>query len=135
MKWLFGLLFSVVVEVLFGLFSPRVVEERLTQAFQQGKANLLSPILAEEISLRVGTRPRQIVSRTQAINILKRFFDQHPPSRFVILHRGTAEGNQAYWIAHYFTGKNAVYRVYVVARKERSEQYQVYELRITPARP
>lgn len=71
---------------------------------------------------------RGIYSKSQAEQILKRFFDQHPPQSFELEHQGYSNSGSKFAVGKYTDTGDETFRLSIFAKKNEGI-YQVHELR------
>lgn len=69
-----------------------------------------------------------IFSQSQAEQILRRFFDKHPPTRFELRHQGYSSTGSKFAVGNYTDTGDETFRVSIFAKKNEGI-YQIHELR------
>ncbi len=95
---------------------------------QAGNAEALGQHLDQRIELALPGFD-DLVNRDQAIRNLNRFFGQHTPSGFEIVHTGTAQSNGAHYCIGNLRTSTGTYRVYIYTRRT-GQSDKIQELRI-----
>lgn len=91
-------------------------QSEIQQAFQQGKAELLSPYLSNEIELCIGNK-EQTLAKAKAIQDIQTFFSSSPVKSFKAMHSGGAEDQSTSYYIGNLTTEKGEYRVYVYYKK------------------
>lgn len=94
--------------------------------FKTGNSNALSAYFFTKIELQV-LNNENVYSKTQAEQIVKRFFDQNKPVDFVILHQ-SQKNDSEYAIGTLHTSKGR-FRVSFLIKNQDNKQY-IYQLSI-----
>lgn len=69
-----------------------------------------------------------IFSQSQAEQILRRFFDKHPPAGFELRHQGYSSTGSKFAVGNYTDTGDETFRVSIFAKKNEGI-YQIHELR------
>ncbi len=119
--FLFSILFSV------GLFSQAPVEDQVVSALKSGNSKELAKTFIPNLDLTV-KGAGDVYSKAQAEQILRKFFDEHPPVDMVIEHSGVSKFGDKYFIG-ILRSKNGYFRVTFFLKKT-EDTFQVKQLRI-----
>jgi hypothetical protein len=110
-----------------GLRAQDAVKDQVVQAMKTGNTKELAAQFIPNIDLTVKDAS-DIYSRTQAEQILRKFFNEHPPVDMVIEHKGESKFGDKYYIGILRT-RTGYFRV-TFFLKRTEETYQVKQLRI-----
>lgn len=105
---------------------PKEIIKKTADAIQVGDAELLSKYFYKTIELEL-LGEENFYSQTQAVQLMKNFFEKNKPVKFTISHQGVKDLS-AFAIGKLQT-KNAVYRVSVFLKTEEGKSY-IHQLRI-----
>ncbi len=107
----------------------------LIKTFQSGDVTPLEKWLSTSTWVKPWDGNKNQFSKQQTIMLLKEFFKKYPPASFKIIHSGSAEGEQFYWICKFEDQQQHRFRIYVLARKIKdgpsTSSLKIVELRIT----
>lgn len=110
---------------------PEAVVERVQSAFEDGNADLLLDDAADRVEVSLpGTRA--YYSRSQAMYVLREFFDNHGPRRFATKDVSTA--GTSFFITGRFWHVRSEQPFSVYTRFSGTDQAQLQEVRIEPVR-
>ena len=102
------------------------VPEGIVLSFKAGNAAELSKFFHDNVELIILDK-EDVYSRSQAEQIIRKFFSEHKPQNFKIIHQG-GKDNSRYAICSLETpGKT--YRVYFLMKKQDGSPY-IHQLRI-----
>lgn len=107
--------------------AQNAVAEQATKYIQAGNAKDLAGLFAESLDLVVETTD-EIVSKSQAEQILKKFFTNNTPKTFKIVHQGTTGLDIDYLIGELDTS-TGVYKVTINVKKA-GETLVIHRFRI-----
>lgn len=110
-----------------GLQAQDVTRDKVVQAMRTGNATDLAAQFIPNIDLTV-KETSEVYSRSQAEQIIRKFFNDHPPVDLVIEHRGVSKFGDKYFIGILRT-RNGYFRVTFFLKKN-GDQMQVKQLRI-----
>lgn len=82
-------------------------ESIVVNAFKKGDAAKIASYFSDNVDLSISEK-ENLYSKSQAQQILKSFFDKHPPKDFKVLHKGKS-GSSEYFIGELEADKS--YRV------------------------
>ena len=117
---IFGFLFVSYVSV------PMLPEEIIT-SFKKGDSKLLFKYFNQNIELAIPGNNNNIYSRSQAQQIMGRFFDKNIPEKFTILSNETKKDSN-YVIATLVT-RNGSFRVYMLLKEnDRNKLIQLLKI-------
>ena len=100
--------------------------DSINAAFKNGDVSVLTLNMNETVELVI-LEKENIYSKTQAEQILKRFFSNHKPVGFEVLHNGGSKNSQ-YYIGSLKTEKGT-FRVYYLL-KNKDGKSRIFQLRI-----
>lgn len=121
---------SFLLLVATGLFAQNDITDQVVGYIKTANVKELSKHFADNIDLAVDDTD-DIVSRAQAEQILKKFFDKNQPKNFTIKHKGTTQLGIEYRIGDLETsGGN--FKVNINLKKV-GDIYQIHQFRIEPA--
>ena len=98
----------------------------ISQAIQTGNARELAKQLDSNVEITIMDK-EATYSRAQAEMVLRRFFEDHPPVSFEMIHKGSSKEGSKYGIGQLAT-KNGGFRTYVFA-KAIEDVYLIQEIR------
>ncbi|HOZ40770.1 MAG: DUF4783 domain-containing protein [Flavobacteriales bacterium] len=110
-----------------GLQAQDVTRDKVVQAMRTGNATDLAAQFIPNIDLTV-KETSEVYSRSQAEQIIRKFFNDHPPVDLVIEHSGVSKFGDKYFIGILRT-RNGYFRVTFFLKKN-GDQMQVKQLRI-----
>jgi hypothetical protein len=125
MNRLLVLLLTLVLAL--GLQAQDVTRDKVVQAMRTGNATELAAQFIPNIDLTV-KETSEVYSRSQAEQIIRKFFNDHPPVDLVIEHSGVSKFGDKYFIGILRT-RNGYFRVTFFLKKT-GEVMQVKQLRI-----
>jgi hypothetical protein len=125
MNRLLVLLLTLVITL--GLQAQDVTRDKVVQAMRTGNATELAAQFIPNIDLTV-KETSEVYSRSQAEQIIRKFFNDHPPVDLVIEHSGVSKFGDKYFIGILRT-RNGYFRVTFFLKKT-GEVMQVKQLRI-----
>ncbi len=99
----------------------------ITKALNTGNASILAEHFDENVELIV-LDEEGIYGKSQAAQIVKKFFSEYPPKSFKLVHQGTNNKSLHYCIGDMMIGKET-YRVSFYLKKV-GDQYLIQELGI-----
>lgn len=105
---------------------PKDVIKKAADAIQVGDAELLSKNFYKTIEIEILSE-ENFYSQTQAVQLLKNFFEKNKPVKFTISHQGVKDLS-AFAIGQLQT-KNATYRISIFLKTEDSKSY-IHQIRI-----
>lgn len=114
-----------------GLHAQDATKDRVLQAMKTGNAKELAATFIPNIDLTV-KESSDVYSRAQAEQILRKFFNDHPPVDLVIEHSGVSKFGDKYFIGILRT-RNGYFRTTFFLKKG-EEDFQVKQLRIETSR-
>ena len=123
----FALLFAFVLSFI-GVQAQEVVRDQVMQAMKTGNSRDLAAHFIPNIDLTVKDNA-DVYSKAQAEQILRKFFNDHPPVDMVIEHSGVSKFGDKYFIGILRT-RNGYFRVTFFLKKMENEVMQVKQLRI-----
>jgi len=104
------------------------VADDIEQIFLKADHVRLGRMFASTVQLELLKNTGQW-SSTQAMYIVKEFFDNHPVKSFEVLQFGTNKSNNTF-LAGLYTTESAIFDVYVVLRKDESGKLCVSKLNV-----
>ena len=110
-----------------GLFSQDVVKDQVVEALRSGNSKDLSALFIANIDLTV-KETADVYSKAQAEQILRKFFNDHPPVGMVIEHSGVSKSGDKYFIGILRTTTGYFRTTFFLKRVD--ESFQVKQLRI-----
>jgi hypothetical protein len=125
---MFRILHIVLASLLtFGLSAQDVVKDKVVQSMKTGNSKELAATFIPNIDLTVkGTS--EVYSRAQAEQILRKFFNDHPPVDLVIEHSGVSKFGDKYYIGILRTRTGYFRTTFFLKKTE--QDFQVKQLRI-----
>ncbi|MDQ3100357.1 MAG: DUF4783 domain-containing protein [Bacteroidota bacterium] len=120
------LLFAFVLSLL-GVQAQEVVKDKVVEAMKTGNSRDLAAHFIPNIDLTVKDNA-DVYSKAQAEQILRKFFNDHPPVDMVIEHSGVSKFGDKYFIGILRT-KSGYFRVTFFLKKMETNM-QVKQLRI-----
>ncbi len=121
------LLFLASVALSFGLQAQDDVNDKVVHAMKTGNPKELASTFIPNIDLTV-KETSDVYSRAQAEQILRKFFNDHPPVDLVIEHSGVSKFGDKYFIGILRT-RSGYFRVTFFLKKS-EEELHVKQLRI-----
>jgi hypothetical protein len=122
-----ALLFLVSIVLTLGLSAQDAVKDKVVQSMKAGNPKELVSTFIPNIDLTV-KETNDVYSRAQAEQILRKFFNDHPPVDLVIEHSGVSKFGDKYFIGILRT-RTGYFRVTFFLKKNEDE-LQVKQLRI-----
>lgn len=112
-------------------FVPEHLVRRVTDAFRQGDARQLLETTAERIDVGL-PGARAYYSRSQAVYVLRAFFQKHPPQRFEVGEVSKASSSYFVTGRYWYAQGEQPMRVYTRFATEETDPLQ--EIRVEPLR-
>ncbi|PEN14534.1 DUF4783 domain-containing protein [Longibacter salinarum] len=110
---------------------PEQVITRVSNSFQNGDADLLLEQTADRIEVSLpGTRA--YYSRSQAMYVLRAFFQEHDPTRFEI--EDVSKAGASYFVTGRFWYSRSEQPMHVYTRFVSRSGHKLYEIRVEPLR-
>lgn len=110
-----GLIFTLgSVQASAGIGEGDVVD-KIIALFEKMDADGLEPLLNSSVELEIGESVG-IFSKTQSIQIIRKFFDEHQGAEFKVNHKGSSSGGARYVVGKYKLDKEEL-RVNVYVKK------------------
>lgn len=122
----FLLLFTSLL-LAFGLQAQDAVKDKVVQAMKTGNSKQLAEHFIPNLDLTV-KETSDVYSKAQAEQIVRKFFNDNPPTDLVIEHTGVSKLGDKYFIGILQTS-NGQYRVTFFLKKIGAD-FQVKQLRI-----
>ena len=122
-----ALLFVASVIFALGLQAQDEMKDKVVQSMKTGNAKELASTFIPNIDLTVKEKS-DVYSRAQAEQILRKFFNDHPPVDLVVEHSGVSKFGDKYFIGILRT-RSGYFRVTFFLKKG-DEEMQVKQLRI-----
>lgn len=91
-------------------------EEAIINAFKTGNAAKIASFFGDNVDLSILGKAN-LYSKSQAQQILQRFFTEHKPKEFAIIHKGNG-GSSQYFIGKLISTANSTYRVTLNSKSE-----------------
>lgn len=110
-----------------GLNAQDAVKDQVVDALQTGNSNELAALFIANIDLTV-KETADVYSKAQAEQILRKFFNDHPPAGMVIEHSGVSKSGDKYYIGILRTSTGYFRTTFFLKRV--GEGFQVKQLRI-----
>ncbi|HQV50688.1 MAG: DUF4783 domain-containing protein [Flavobacteriales bacterium] len=126
----FALLFTFLLPFV-GLQAQDPVKDKVVQAMKTGNSKDLADHFIPNLDLTV-LDASDVYSKAQAEQILRKFFNEHPPLDLAIEHSGVSKFGDKYFIGILKT-KDAQFRTTFFLKKT-GEEFQVKQLRIEPSK-
>lgn len=111
----------------FPVLSQSSTADDIADMLKTGNSNGLSGYFMNNVDLTI-LETDDVYSKTQATQVTKRFFDENPPSAFVVKHQGKSKLDDHYRIGTLST-ENGDYRV-TFFLKNHEGKYRIKQLRI-----
>lgn len=124
-------LFAALMLAFTGLHAQKEVKDQVVSAMGQGNAAALAKQMVANVDMTLPAAS-DYYSKAQAEQILRKFFDEHPPKSMTVAHEGTNRSGDCYYIGDLSTEKGD-FRVTFFLKKG-SDSYQVKQLRIETGR-
>ncbi len=123
-----GLLTGIIITIFltFPVKGSDKIPEGISLAFKAGNAGELAKYFSSSIELVI-LEEEDVYSKTQAEQIIRKFFAEHKPSGFKIIFEGGKE-TSSYAIGTLTTLKGS-FRIYLLIKKE-DGQSLIHQLRI-----
>ncbi len=113
---------------LMAMISPQNASlQQITQAISSGDANALGIYFDNSVEIAI-LDEGDVYSKGEAIQVVKKFFNQHSPKSFSQVHQGTSKGNDSQYCIGNLTSGSGTFRVYVYM-KTNGGNYLIQELR------
>lgn len=110
---------------------PAELVNRVSAAFQNGDVQQLLGETSNRIEVGLpGTRA--YYSRSQAVYVLREFFQEHDPTRFTV--EDVSEAGTSYFVTGRFWHSRSEQPMHVYTRFANEDAYTVYEIRVEPIR-
>lgn len=122
-----SLLFLASLLLVLGLRAQDPTRDKVVLAMKTGNAKELADQFIPNIDLTV-KETSEVYSKAQAEQIIRKFFNDHPPVDMVIEHSGVSKFGDKYYIGILRT-RNGYFRVTFFLKKN-GELMQVKQLRI-----
>lgn len=131
------LLAAVITFFALASFQPTETGEPVTEtqgdifreienAMGLGNAKLLAVHMATSVEVEVQGQGG-IYSRSQAEQVLNKFFNKYPPTSFQFSHKGNSSAGARFAVGDYVTGKDHAFRVTIFLKKN-GENYLIQEM-------
>ena len=114
-----------------GLRAQGGVKDQVVSAIGSGNAAALAKNMVANVDMTLPSAS-DYYSKAQAEQILRKFFDEHPPKGLTIVHEGTNRSGDSYYIGNLPTQKGD-FRVTFFLKKA-GDGFQVKQLRIEAGR-
>jgi hypothetical protein len=98
----------------------------IENAVALGNAKLLSNYMSTSIEIEINGQ-EGIYSKSQAEQVLNKFFDKYPPRSFSLSHKGNSAAGARFAVGDYVTGKEHTFRVTIFLKKI-GEHYLIQEI-------
>jgi hypothetical protein len=121
-----GLVLAILIPVLTLNAQANKIPENIVLSFKGGNAAELAKFFHSNVELII-LKNEDVYSRTQAEQIIRKFFLEHKPISFKIIHEGGSE-NSRYAIGSLKTAEQS-YRIYILMKKQ-EESPLIHQLRI-----
>lgn len=121
------LLFLAAILMVLGLRAQDPTRDKVVLAMKTGNAKELAEQFIPNIDLTV-KETSEVYSKAQAEQIIRKFFNDHPPVDMVIEHSGVSKFGDKYYIGILRT-RNGYFRVTFFLKKN-GDLMQVKQLRI-----
>jgi hypothetical protein len=121
----------LVLGISFSATAQIVIPAEIVKGFSKGDSELLSKYFEEKIELSINKK-ENIYSKTQAKQIMSKFFKLNTPSLFTKKHIG-GKNNSHYVVANLKT-KTGIYNVNFLLKKNTKGKLKMQRLRIEKAK-
>jgi ABC-type lipoprotein release transport system permease subunit len=101
--------------------------DELATAFEKGESSSIIKLCGEKVFIQINKK-EGIYSHSQAEQILKRFFEEHPATSFSFVYKGKSEGKNTFASGDYIT-KFHSYKVNLKFKIEK-EVYRIESITI-----
>ena len=98
----------------------------IENAMALGNAKLLANYMSTSIEIEINGQ-EGIYSKSQAEQVLNKFFYKYPPRSFSLSHKGNSAAGARFAVGDYVTGKEHTFRVTIFLKKI-GEQYLIQEI-------
>ncbi len=102
------------------------VFKEIENAVAVGNARQLSLYMSSSLELDIPDS-EGVYSKSQAEQILNRFFNKYPPVSFTLSHKGNSAAGAKFAVGDYVTLKEQTFRVTIFLKKS-GEQYLMHEI-------
>jgi len=99
----------------------------ITRAISTGDAARLGQFFDESVEIAV-LDTEDVYSKSQAVQVMEKFFNQYKPSNFSQVHQGMSKGQDSQYCIGNLTTDGATFRVYIYI-KIQNDRHLVQELR------
>lgn len=106
-------------------FGQSEIMNKVKEAVKAGSAKEISQHFYQTVDVTLEGNIESY-SKTQAEYQLKEFFQQYPPTNFMIVHQGASKAGMPYAIGQYLSGDNT-FRVWIRIKKN-NETYMIHEI-------
>lgn len=120
-------LFLMSILLLFTLLSQAQSQKDIILSIKKGNSKVLSSYFNQNIELAV-LGNNNIYSKSQAHQIISKFFSTNIPENFIVLPDGMKKGARN--IIGTLKTKNATFRVYILLKKGEDEKDYIHLLKI-----
>ncbi|MCC6841108.1 MAG: DUF4783 domain-containing protein [Flavobacteriales bacterium] len=114
-----------------GLRAQGTVKDQVVAAIGTGNSAALARHLVANVDMSL-PNASDYYSKAQAEQILRKFFEEHPPRGLTIVHEGANRGGDSYYIGNLATAKGD-FRVTFFLKKN-GDVFQVKQLRLEAGR-
>lgn len=111
------------------IVAQEVNNEQISAAFGKGDAKGVAAHFASSLDLMID-KVEEVYSKEQAEMILSRFFSDHPPLEFQLMHQGRSKQNDHYYIGDMKADKASFRVTYFIKNEEGGGR--IRQLRIEP---
>lgn len=101
--------------------------DELGDAFEKGDAEKIVKQCGEKVFIQIGKK-EGVYSHSQAEQVLKRFFEEHPATSFVFVYKGKSEGKNTFASGDY-VAKNNSYKINLKFKIEK-ELYRIESIAV-----
>lgn len=105
--------------------------DTIVRAIASGQVANLEQYLDSTVEISLPDQ-EDMVSKEQAIQLLKAFFEKHAPKGFSEVHQGTSKGNDSLYYIGNLTTNTGNYRMYLFIRLSNGKPI-IQEIRINKA--
>lgn len=116
---------KIIITSILLLFT--VISSEITTALQKGDSALLSKHFAENVDLTI-LEEEAVYSKTQAEQIVKKFFEKNSVTKYENAHSGNSRDGSSFVIGNLETSKGK-YRTYYLL-KGKGDQLKIHTFRI-----
>ena len=104
----------------------------ITRSIGEGDADALGAYFDNSVEISVLDR-EDVYNRSQAISVIRSFFQQNQPRSFSQVHKGTSKGNDSQYCIGNLVTASRNFRVYIYMKIDSNNRAVIQELRFDAA--